>query len=55
MSLKEMLESAIKAFGTGDIITVMLSQRLDKEIVKEQMRMIERENNAVRNNKSFIA
>lgn len=43
MSLKDMLDSAIEHFGTGDIITVMLSQRLDKEIVKEQMRMNDRD------------
>lgn len=39
MSLKDMLESAIEHFGTGDIITVMLSQRLDKEIVEEQIKI----------------
>ena len=55
MSLKDMLASAIEHFGTGDIITIMLSQRLDKEIVEEQIKMIERGNNAVKNNTSFIA
>lgn len=36
MSTKEMLEEAIKHFGTSDIITKMLSQRRDKEVVEEQ-------------------
>ena len=43
MRLKDMLESAIEHFGTGDIITVMLSQRLDKEIVEEQIKINARE------------
>ena len=43
MSLKDMLESAIEHFGTGDIITAMLSQRLDKEIVEEQIKINARE------------
>lgn len=36
MSTQEMLEEAINHFGTDDIITKMLSQRRDKEIVQEQ-------------------
>jgi hypothetical protein len=36
MSIQEMLEEAINHFGTDDIITKMLSQRRDKEIVQEQ-------------------
>lgn len=36
MSIQEMLEEAVKHFGTDDIITKMLSQRRDKEIVQEQ-------------------
>lgn len=36
MNLNEMLISAIDNFGTSDIITIMLSQKLDKKIAKEQ-------------------
>lgn len=36
MSIQEMLEEAINHFGADDIITKMLSQRRDKEIVQEQ-------------------
>ena len=33
---QEMLEESIKHFGPSDIITKMLSQRRDKEVVEEQ-------------------
>lgn len=36
--LREMLEESIKHFGTDDIVTVMLSQKLDKYMVKEQLK-----------------
>lgn len=35
---QEMLEEAIKLYGPGDIVTVMLSQKRDKEVTKEQQR-----------------
>ncbi|MBU6137387.1 hypothetical protein PMY38_13690 [Clostridium tertium] len=39
MSTQEMLEEAVKHFGTSDIITKMLSQRRDKEILEEQKKL----------------
>ena len=36
LSIKDMLEASIEHFGLRDIVTVMLSQKLDKEIVKQQ-------------------
>ena len=36
-----MLEEAIKYFGTDDIITKMLSQKRDKEIVQQQNKLYE--------------
>lgn len=36
-----MLELAIQEFGTLDTLTIMLSQKRDKEIVKEQYKMLE--------------
>ncbi|MGG7144829.1 hypothetical protein ACQPVP_15405 [Clostridium nigeriense] len=36
INLKEMLNEAIELWGTGDIVTKMLSQRLDKEVNKVQ-------------------
>lgn len=39
MSTQEMLEEAINHFGTDDIITKMLSQRRDKEILEEQKKL----------------
>ena len=33
---QQMLEEAVKHFGTDDIITKMLSIKRDKEIVEEQ-------------------
>ena len=32
--LRNQLEKAIKYFGAGDIVTIMLSQKLDKLIVE---------------------
>ncbi|GAB6169669.1 hypothetical protein JCM1393_25180 [Clostridium carnis] len=31
-----MLDEAIKHFGTSDIVTIMLSNRRDKEVAEEQ-------------------
>lgn len=39
MSTQEMLEEAVKHFGPSDIITKMLSQRRDKEILEEQEKL----------------
>ena len=36
--LKEMLDKATEYFGTDDIVTIMLSQKLDKYIIKEQLK-----------------
>lgn len=36
IELKEMFNEAIELWGTGDIVTKMLSQRLDKEVNKVQ-------------------
>lgn len=44
MSIQEMLEEAINHFGTDDIITKMLSQRRDKEIVQEQKEIYKKYN-----------
>ena len=41
MSNKKMMEEALEHYGPGDLITIMLSQRLDKEIVEEQRRIAE--------------
>lgn len=41
MKLKEMLNESIELWGTDDIVTKMLSQRLDKEINKEQIEIYE--------------
>lgn len=38
ITTQEMLEEAIKHFGTGDIVTIMLSQKRDKEVSKEQQK-----------------
>lgn len=38
--LKRLLEESIELFGTRDIVTIMLSQRLDKEIVEEQKKLM---------------
>lgn len=38
-NIQEMLEEAVKHFGTSDIITKMLSQRRDKEILEEQKKL----------------
>lgn len=49
MSTKQMLEEAITYFGPGDIITKMLSQRRDKEVLEEQKKLykVYREDNNV--------
>ena len=39
MTTQQMLEEAVKHFGVDDIITKMLSQRRDKEIVEEQKKL----------------
>ena len=36
ITTQEMLEEAIKLYGPGDIVTIMLSQKRDKEVTKEQ-------------------
>ncbi|MDB1955395.1 hypothetical protein PMY38_10105 [Clostridium tertium] len=41
INLKEMLNESIELWGTEDIVTKMLSQRLDKEINKEQIKIYE--------------
>lgn len=33
--LKDLLEECINIFGTSDKVTILVSQKLDKEIVKE--------------------
>ena len=42
MSVKGSLELAVTNFGLKDIVTLMLSQKRDKEIVEEQRREYER-------------
>ena len=39
MSIQQMLEEAITLYGPSDIITKMLSQRNDKEILEEQKKL----------------
>lgn len=41
INLKEMLNESIELWGTEDIVTKMLSQRLDKKINKEQIKIYE--------------
>lgn len=36
MSTQEMLEKAVNLYGPGDIVTIMLSQKRDKEIEEQQ-------------------
>lgn len=38
-NIQEMLEESINLFGASDIITKMLSQRRDKEILEEQKKL----------------
>lgn len=38
MSTQEMLEEAISHYGPNDIVTIMLSQKRDKEVTKEQQK-----------------
>ena len=47
MSTEEMLEEAINLWGMEDIVTIMLSQRLDKEIAVEQKKIYESHKEAV--------
>ena len=39
MTIQQKLDKAIELYGPGDIITKMLSQRRDKEIVEEQKKL----------------
>lgn len=39
MSTQQMLEEAINLWGTGDIVTVMLSQKRDREILEKQSKL----------------
>ena len=39
--IRKMLDEAIELWGLEDIVTRMLSQRLDKEINKQQKRIYE--------------
>lgn len=39
MVIQQMLEEAVKHFGADDIITRMLSQKRDKEVVEEQRKL----------------
>ena len=39
MSTEEMLKEAINLWGMKDIVTVMLSQRLDKEVLEKQQEL----------------
>jgi hypothetical protein len=39
MSTQEMLEEAITLYGVSDIVTKMLSQKRDIEIVEEQKKL----------------
>lgn len=41
IKLKEMLHEAIELWGFDDIVTKMLSQRLDKEVNKRQIEIYE--------------
>lgn len=38
---KQMLDEAINHFGVSDIITKMLSQKRDKEVLEEQRKLYE--------------
>lgn len=38
---KLMLDKAIKYWGMNDIVTIMLSQRLDREIVEAQRKRLD--------------
>ena len=52
---QQMLEEAIKCFGTDDIITKMLIIKRDREIAQEQAKIYERykEKENVRRNKDM--
>lgn len=38
---KQTLEEAISLYGLNDIVTIMLSQQIDKEVTKEQEKRYE--------------
>lgn len=38
MNTQNMLEKAVEIYGVSDIVTIMLSQKRDEEIVEEQKR-----------------
>ena len=40
MSTEEMLVEAINLWGMEDIVTIMLSQKLDKEVVEKQQELL---------------
>ena len=40
MSTEEMLKEAINLWGMEDIVTIMLSQKLDKEVVEKQQELL---------------
>lgn len=39
MSTQQMLEAAIKLFGPNDKVTILISEKRDIEIVKEQSKI----------------
>lgn len=41
MSTQQMLEAAIKLFGTDDKVTILISQKRDIEIAREQSKIYE--------------
>lgn len=41
MSTQQMLEAAIKLFGTDDKVTILISQKRDEEIAIEQSKIYE--------------
>lgn len=47
MSTQELLEEAILIYGPSDVITKMLSQRRDKEIVEEQKEIYKKYKEAI--------
>lgn len=41
--LRQQLEQSINLYGRNDLVTIMISQKLDKEIVKAMKGMISNE------------
>lgn len=41
MSIQQLLDSVINLYGIGDIRTLELSQKRDKEVVEEQKKLYE--------------